>query len=93
MSKPFHPQFSNKSLGRKPVIRYFLGIRPYILWKINQFLWPENVFTGYGFDNGFKDVVFFEYEVDTLTKVRPTNDEYLIRNYPVSKMLTYIRFS
>ena len=45
-----------------------------------------------GYDNGFEDVVFFAYEADTLTKVRPTTENYLIRNFPVSEMKAYIRF-
>ena len=45
-----------------------------------------------GYDNGFEEVVFFAYEVDTLTKARPTTKNYLIRNFPVSEMEAYIRF-
>lgn len=49
-------------------------------------------FIGSGLDNGFEDAVFMAVEIDTLTKVRPTTEEYLIRGYPVAKMLSYIRF-
>ncbi|MDT3697615.1 MAG: hypothetical protein ROY99_14620 [Ignavibacterium sp.] len=51
---------------------------------------PEIV--GFGYDNGFEDIVFFVYEIDSLTKVRPTTEKYLIRNYPVADMKSYIRF-
>ncbi|HOJ06134.1 MAG: hypothetical protein HND40_14140 [Ignavibacteriota bacterium] len=51
---------------------------------------PEIV--GFGYDNGFEDIVFFVYEIDTLTKVRPTTEKYLIRNYPIADMKAYIRF-
>lgn len=47
---------------------------------------------GVGYENGYEDFVFFAYELDTLIKVRPTTEQYLIRNYPVSKMKSYIRF-
>jgi hypothetical protein len=47
---------------------------------------------GVGYENGYEDLVFFAYELDTLIKVRPTTEQYLIRNYPVSKMKSYIRF-
>ncbi len=45
-----------------------------------------------GYDNGYEDVVFFVYEADTLTKVRPTIEDYLIRSFPFSKMKAYVRF-
>jgi hypothetical protein len=45
-----------------------------------------------GYDNGYEDVVFFVYEADTLTKVRPTIEDYLIRSLPFSKMKAYVRF-
>ncbi len=51
---------------------------------------PEMV--GAGYDNGYEDLVFFAYEVDTLAKVRPTTDQYLIRGFSVSELSTYIRF-
>jgi hypothetical protein len=47
---------------------------------------------GVGYDNGFEDLVFFVYEIDTLTKVRPTTESYQIRNYPIADMKAYIRF-
>ena len=46
-----------------------------------------------GVDNGYEDAVFFGYEIDTLTKVRPTTNEYLIRGFPVGNPITYIRFT
>ncbi|NWF51377.1 MAG: hypothetical protein HXY49_12645 [Ignavibacteriaceae bacterium] len=45
-----------------------------------------------GYDNGYEDVVFFAYKADTLTKVRPTTENYLIRNFKVSEMKAYLRF-
>ncbi len=51
---------------------------------------PEIV--GVGYENGYEDFVFFAYEIDTLTKVRPTTDEYLIKGFPVAEMKSYIRF-
>lgn len=45
-----------------------------------------------GLDNGYEDAVFFGINIDTLTWVRPTTNEYLIRDYPVSNPITYIRF-
>jgi len=49
-------------------------------------------FIGAGLDNGFEDVIFMAVEIDTLTKVRPTTEEYLIRGYPIAEMLSYMRF-
>jgi len=49
-------------------------------------------FLGIGCDNGYEDAVFFVYEIDTLTKVRPTTEQYLLQNFPVSEMKAYIRF-
>ncbi len=51
---------------------------------------PEMI--GLGYDNGYEDVVFFVYEIDTTNKVRPTTEDYVIRNYPTSIMKAYIRF-
>lgn len=51
---------------------------------------PEIV--GAGYENGYEDLVFFAYEIDTLTKSRPTTNEYLIRNFPISEMKAYMRF-
>ncbi|MDP2363212.1 MAG: hypothetical protein Q8M94_05530, partial [Ignavibacteria bacterium] len=45
-----------------------------------------------GFDNGYEDAVLFAFKIDTLIKVRPTAENYLICNFPVSEMLAYIRF-
>lgn len=44
-----------------------------------------------GYDNGYEDGVCFGYEIDTLTKVRLTTDEYLIKNYPIADLITYLR--
>ncbi len=51
---------------------------------------PEIVGTGY--DNGYEDLVFFVYEIDTLTKVRPTTEDYLVEGFPLSELNAYIRF-
>jgi hypothetical protein len=45
-----------------------------------------------GADNGYEDLVFSICEIDTLTQVRPTTDEYLIQDFPIAKMKAYIRF-
>lgn len=45
-----------------------------------------------GYDNGFEDAVLFACEIDTLTKVRLTTYDYLIRNYKTADMIAYIRF-
>ncbi len=47
---------------------------------------------GAGYDNGYEDLVCFIYEIDTLTKVRPTTEGYLIRNFSVSPMKSFVRF-
>lgn len=44
-----------------------------------------------GLDNGFEDVVLFGIEIDTLNKVRPSTTDYLIKDYPKSNLITYIR--
>lgn len=46
-----------------------------------------------GYENGYEDAVLFGCELDTLTKVRPTTEEYLIKNYLISDVLAYIRFA
>jgi hypothetical protein len=51
---------------------------------------PEIIGTGY--DNGFEDLVFFAFKIDSLNKVRPTTEEYLIKDYPPANMIAYIRF-
>ena len=47
---------------------------------------------GVGYDNGYEDLVFFSFTPDSLTKVRLTKEDYLIRNYPVAQLKSYIRF-
>ena len=49
-------------------------------------------FVGVGYENGYEDFAFFVYEIDTLTKIRPTTEDYLIRDYPIAEMKSYIRF-
>ncbi len=51
---------------------------------------PEII--GAGYDNGYEDLVFFVYTFDTLTSVRPTTDDYLIKGFPAASMKAYIRF-
>lgn len=51
---------------------------------------PEMI--GLGYDNGYKDVVLFVYEINEENRVRPTIDEYLIKNYPTAQMKVYMRF-
>jgi len=45
-----------------------------------------------GLDNGYEDAVFFGFEIDTTTRVRPTTDDYLIRGFHSADLITYIRF-
>ncbi|OGU74417.1 MAG: hypothetical protein A2V93_04480 [Ignavibacteria bacterium RBG_16_34_14] len=45
-----------------------------------------------GVDNGYEDAVLFGFDIDTTTRVRPTTNEYLILDFPVAKLITYIRF-
>ena len=47
---------------------------------------------GAGYDNGYEDLVFFRFELDTVTTVRPTKKEYMIKSYPAAEMIAYIRF-
>lgn len=44
-----------------------------------------------GMDNGFEQQVVFAFTIDTLTKVRPSINEYIIKNFPISDFLSYIR--
>ncbi|NWF89903.1 MAG: hypothetical protein HXY50_10635 [Ignavibacteriaceae bacterium] len=44
-----------------------------------------------GVDNGFEEIVIFSYEIDTLTRVRFSTKEYLIRNFPTAELKNYIR--
>ncbi|GMU95104.1 hypothetical protein [Ignavibacterium album] len=46
-----------------------------------------------GVDNGFEQQVVFAYTIDTLTKVRPSIDEYLINNFPIADFISYIRLT
>jgi hypothetical protein len=46
---------------------------------------------GFGWDNGYEDVALFAKEIDTLTTVRKSIDSYLIQNYPLAKMIAYVR--
>ncbi len=47
---------------------------------------------GAGYDNGYEDLVLFVYPIDTLTSVRPTTEDYIIRGYPAADLKAYIRF-
>ncbi len=47
---------------------------------------------GTGADNGFKDLVFFVKQIDTLNSVRPTTKEYQINNFPLAELKVCIRF-
>lgn len=46
---------------------------------------------GVGYDNGYEDLVFFIIEIDTLTTMRPTTNDYLLRGIPVANMKQFIR--
>lgn len=52
----------------------------------------QKEFVGIGYENGYEDVSFFAFEIDSLLKMRPTTDDYLLRNIKISKMNVYIRF-
>lgn len=47
---------------------------------------------GVGYDNGYKDLVFFAKAIDTLNSVRPTVTDYQISDYAPANMKVYIRF-
>ncbi len=49
-------------------------------------------FMGTGYDNGYEDVVFWGVEIDSLLKMRPTREDYLLRNMSIAEMKVYIRF-
>ena len=51
---------------------------------------PEII--GAGYDNGYEDIVFFAYDIDTLTQVRPSTREYTILGFPLCNMKSYLRF-
>jgi len=44
-----------------------------------------------GLDNGFEEQVVFAFQIDTLTKVRPSTAEYTIKNFPIGNFIAYIR--
>jgi len=44
-----------------------------------------------GLDNGYEDAVFFGYNIDNTTIVRPSTDDYLIKDFSIAKMISYIR--
>ncbi|MFZ1517292.1 MAG: hypothetical protein WAU11_00865 [Ignavibacteriaceae bacterium] len=50
------------------------------------------VIVGIGYDNGFEELVMFNFKLDTLTLVRPTTEDYLINDYTLMKFESYIRF-
>jgi hypothetical protein len=43
-------------------------------------------------DNGFEDLVMFDYFPDTLTWVRPSTEGYRITSYPLMDVNNYLRF-
>ncbi len=47
---------------------------------------------GLGYDNGFEGLTFFNFEFKEETSVRPTTEDYLIKNFSQTEMETYIRF-
>jgi hypothetical protein len=44
-----------------------------------------------GLDNGYEEQVVFAFQIDSLTKVRPSTTDYTIKNFPIGEFLTYIR--
>lgn len=51
----------------------------------------EIEFVGVGYDNGYEDLVFFICKLDTLTKMRPTTQNYLLQNVNQAEMESYLR--
>lgn len=49
-------------------------------------------FIGIGYENGYEDVTFFGFEIDTLLKMRPTKEEYLLEDISRADLKVYIRF-
>jgi hypothetical protein len=53
----------------------------------------ENAFfVSLGSDNGFEDLVLFDYYPDTITSIRPTTNGYLIKGFPQMNVKNYLRF-
>lgn len=52
----------------------------------------EKEIIGVGYDNGYEDLVFFICDLDTLTKMRPTTNDYLLNNIPLASIDYYLRF-
>ncbi|MBK6915702.1 MAG: hypothetical protein IPH11_19320 [Ignavibacteriales bacterium] len=44
-----------------------------------------------GLDNGFEDAIFFGFNLTGVNCIRPTTDNYQIKNYPVSDFICLIR--
>lgn len=44
-----------------------------------------------GVDNGLEEIVIFAFEIDTLSRVRPSTNEYFIKNFPLAELKNYIR--
>lgn len=49
-------------------------------------------FIGTGYENGYEDVTFWGVEIDSLLKMRPTREDYFLRNMNAAEMKVYIRF-
>lgn len=58
---------------------------------INSVSNPLKLIEGVGYDNGYEDLVYFVCRLDTITKVRLSTSEYLIKNFPLADMKYYIR--
>ncbi len=44
-----------------------------------------------GLDNGYEEIVIWAFDIDTLTTARLSRKEYIIKNYPLAELKTYIR--
>ena len=44
-----------------------------------------------GVDNGFEEIVIFAFKIDTLSRVLPSTNDYIIKNFPLVYLKNYIR--
>ena len=44
-----------------------------------------------GLDNGFEEQVVFAFQIDTLTRVRPSTPDYTIKNFPLAELNLHFR--
>ena len=44
-----------------------------------------------GLDNGYEEQVVFAFQIDSLTKVRPSTKNYTIKNFTLAELISYVR--